>query len=109
MPRFEGKSLGRNRFSTPTKDRLKDKNPLIDYLNINSLRNKITDLRGIMKISYLHYLVLRETKLDESFSSAQLTAEGYEIRATCDREKYGGSNGICAKRAYMYMIKGMRD
>ena len=50
-------------------DRLKHrKNSLIiGYLNINSLRNKITDLRVIMKTLSLDYLILRETKIDESF------------------------------------------
>ena len=49
-------------------DRLKHrKKPLIGYLNINSLRNKITDLRVIMKTLYLDYLILGETKIDESF------------------------------------------
>ena len=45
-------------------DRLKHrKNPLIvAYYNINSLRNKITGLRVIMKTLSLDYLILSETK-----------------------------------------------
>ena len=72
-------------------DRLKHhKNPLIGYLNINSLRNKITDLRVIMTILSLDYLILSETKIDESFSTSQFNVEGYEIRARRGRDKFGG-------------------
>ena len=71
-------------------DRLKHrKNPLIGYLNINSLRNKITDLRVIRKTLSLHYLILSETKIDESFLTSQFNAEGYEIRARRGRDKFG--------------------
>ena len=44
------------------------KNPLIAYLNINSLRNKIIDLGDIMSYLSPDYLVLSETKLEDSFS-----------------------------------------
>ena len=66
------------------------KNPIIVYSNINSLRNKSTDLRVIQKFLSLHYFVLSETKLDESFPKAQLTVDGYEIRARRGINKYGG-------------------
>ena len=86
-------------------DRLKHrKNLLIGYLNINSLRNKITDLRVIMKTLSLDYLILSETKIDESFPTSQFNIEGYEIRARRDRDKFGGGGGsdrICTKRHYM--------
>ena len=72
-------------------DRLKHrKNPLIGYLNINSLRSKITDLRIIMKTLSLDYLILSETKIDESFPTSQFNVEAYEIRARHDRDKFGG-------------------
>ena len=66
------------------------KNRLIAYLKINSLRNKITDLGAI--ISYLSpdYLVLSETKLDDSFPLAQFSVPDYEIRDRRDRHKNGG-------------------
>ena len=47
----------------------------IGYLNINSLPNKITDVRIIFKD------FLSETKLDESFPAATFTLEGYKIRS----------------------------
>ena len=34
---------------------------------------------------------LGETKTDVSFRTAQFNIEGYEIRASRDRDKYGGS------------------
>ena len=94
-------------------DRLKHrKNLLIGYLNINSLRNKITDLRVIMKTLSLNYLILCETKIDESFPTSQFNIEGYEIRARRDRDKFGGGGliefvlrGIICKRLRDYKPK----
>ena len=65
-------------------------NPLIGYLNINSLRNKIADLQIFLQNIPLDYLVLRKTKLDESFPNAQFNLDSYEIRARRDRDKNGG-------------------
>ena len=48
------------------------KNPLINYLKINSLRNKITEIKFIMKALSLDYLILSETKIAESFQTANL-------------------------------------
>ena len=56
-------------------------NPFLGYLNINSLQNKVTDLRIIFTDLSLDYFVLSETKLDENFPTAQFTLEGYEIRS----------------------------
>ena len=72
-------------------DRVKfQNNPLLGYHNINSLQNKVTDLGIILKDLSLGYFILSETKLDESFSTAQFTLEGYKIRSKKDRDKYGG-------------------
>ena len=46
-------------------------NPLIRYLNLNSLRSKIVDLREIILELSLDSLVLSETKIDQSFPTAQ--------------------------------------
>ena len=63
-------------------DRLKFlHNPLIAYLDINSLRNKVIDLGEILKDLPLEYLVISETKLDESFPNYQFKLNGYEVRA----------------------------
>ena len=55
-------------------------NPLIGYLNINSLRNKIVDAREILTNFSPDYFVLAETKLDESFPTGQFYINNYEIR-----------------------------
>ena len=70
------------------------KNPLIGYLNINSVRNKIADLQIFIQNIPLYYLVL-DTKLDESFPNAQFNLGGYEIRARRDRDKNGESLSVC--------------
>ena len=71
--------------------RLKNlRNLLIGYLNINSLRNKIIDLREIISYLQLDYFVLSETKINDSFPSAQLDMSGYEIKARKDRAGMGG-------------------
>ena len=62
----------------------------IGYLNINSLRNKITDLREIISYLQLDYFVLSETKINDSFPSAQLDMSGYETKARKDRAGMGG-------------------
>ena len=43
-----------------------------------------------MKTFSLDCSILSETKIDESFTTAQFNVEGYEIRARHDRDKYGG-------------------
>ena len=71
-------------------DRLKLlRNPLIAFLNINSLKNKVIDLEEILKDLPLDYIVISETKLDESFPNSQCKLNGYEVRARRDRHKHG--------------------
>ena len=86
-------------------------NPLIGYLNINNLRNKIVNLREIILELLLDYLVLSETKIDQSFPTAQFYIKGYEVRARRDRDKHGGGliefvkNGFISKRFKEYETK----
>ena len=65
------------------------KNSLVGYLNINSLKNKTTDLRIILQDLKINYFVLSETKLDKSFPTSQFHLSGYKIRERKDRNKYG--------------------
>ena len=65
------------------------KNLLCRYPNINSLRNKMHDLRLITHDAPIDYFVISETKLDNSFPNAQLTINNYEIRERRDRDKHG--------------------
>ena len=80
------------------------KNLLIGYLNINSLRNKISDLRVLLVDLQLDYFVISETKLDDSFPSAQFVIQNYKIRARRDADGHGGGliefvkRGVICKR-----------
>ena len=55
-------------------------NPLIRYQNIYSLRNKIADAREVFEKHQLDYFVLSETRLNDSFLSAQFYIENFAIR-----------------------------
>ena len=73
------------------KPRLKyPRNPLIGYLTINFLRNKITDVRELIGRLQLDCFVISETKLDSSFLSAQFHIADHEIRNRWDGSKSGG-------------------
>ena len=66
------------------------RNPLIGYLTINSLRNKIIDIRELIGRLQLDYFVISETMLDPSFPSAQFHIGDYEIRDRRDGSKSEG-------------------
>ena len=78
------------------------------YLNINSLRKKIHDLRVIIHDVPLDYFVISETKLDNSFPNARLAISNNEIRESSDRDKGGGgliefvTRGLICKRFRKY-------
>ena len=65
-------------------------NVLIFYLNINSIRYKVVDLRTLLSKSLPHYFVPAEKKLGESFPNSQFVIDQYEIRTRRDRNKNGG-------------------
>ena len=76
---------------------------MIRYLNINSLWNKIIDLREVvLKHISLDYFNLSETKLDNSFPCAQFQISDYEIRARRDRNKYGSGLIEFVKEGLIY-------
>ena len=80
------------------------RNPLIGYLNINLLRNKIIDVREMIGRLQLDYFARSETKLGSSFPSAKLHIGEYEISNRRDRDKSGDGlikfvkKGIIGKR-----------
>ena len=95
---------GLNRLSKEHQNR-----PIIGYLNMNSLRYKINDLRKICRKTQIHVLCIDETKLDESFPDAQFHIEGYHYPAfRKDRNKNGSEKivyvkeGLIAKRILEY-------
>ena len=55
----------------------------MSYLNINSLRKKIINLREVEKFLELDYFVISETNIDESFSSQQFTMDN--LRPTLEK------------------------
>ena len=80
-------------------------NPNIAYLNINSLREKIVNLREICLKSSIDILCVDETKLDASYPNVQFHIEGYQFPPfRRDRNKHGGGkmvfvrNNIIAQR-----------
>ena len=73
------------------------KNLIIAYLDLNSLRNKINDLRILIENIPSDYFVLTETKLDNSFSAAQFHILKYEIGARRNQNNYGGGLSMFKK------------
>ena len=54
-------------------------NPIVGYLNINSLWNKIDDLREVCRKVQIDILCIDETKLDDSFPDSQFKINGYQF------------------------------
>ena len=77
----------------------------IGYLNINSLRNKVIEIREVMAKGALDIVCIDEIKLDESFPDFQFHMEDYPFPPfRRDRNSKSGSklvfvkNGLTAKR-----------
>ena len=62
---------------------------IIGHVNINSLRNKVEPIHGIMSNSLCDILTLTETKIDGSFPSAQFSVKNYALHRQ-DRNVHGG-------------------
>ena len=68
-----------------------DSNPIVAYLNINSLGEKINHLREICKESPIDILCVEETKIDSTYPDAQFKINDYQFPPfRRDRNKYGG-------------------
>ena len=63
------------------------KNVIFSYLNINSVRNKLTDL-DVLVSNFVDILSISETKLDSSFPDAQFKlskfAKPYGLDVSCN-------------------------
>ena len=74
--------------------------PFLAYLNINSLRNKIVDLKQVLTKVDLETLVIAETKLNESFPNSQFAVDGYyslgQFRR--NRNEHGGGLMLFVKQ-----------
>ena len=80
-------------------------NSFIAYLNINSLRYKIIDLRHTLSSAGLELVAISETKLSSEFPDPQFQIDGYQFPPLRKgRDKHGGGlmvfakNDIIAKR-----------
>ena len=80
-------------------------NPMIGYLNINHIGNKIINLRDICFKAPIDILCIDETKLDCSYPDSQFHIDGYQFPPfRKDRNKNGGGKivytreGIIVKR-----------
>ena len=86
-------------------------NPIIAYYNINSLRNKIIDIRYIMLRCLPDVFVMAETKLNYQFPNSQFLVENYyEPTRVDDTSESGGlieytRKGIINKRKTEFELK----
>ena len=65
--------------------------PIIGYLNLNVLKEKIICLRDIISTSKIDILSIDETKLDISFPGSQFRIDGYQFSLfRKDRDSKGG-------------------
>ena len=56
------------------------KNPFLCYLNINSLRYKIVDLKQILEQTGIEIIAVSETKLNEEFLDSQFLLMGIRFQ-----------------------------
>ena len=62
---------------------------IIGEINVNGIRNKIENL-SVMAMGNIDILVIIESKLDSSFTSAQFLIGGFSPPFRLDRDKHGG-------------------
>ena len=73
-----------------------DSNPIVVYLNINSLGKKINHLREIREEPAIDILCVDETRIDSSYPDAQFQINDYQfLPFRRDWNKYGG-NKLCS-------------
>ena len=66
------------------------KNIIFSYLNINSIRNKFDSVRAAI-VNYVDIFIAAETKINESFPTAQFAIDGFHKPLTLDATvKSGG-------------------
>ena len=76
-----------------------EKNPIIGYRNINSLRTKILSLKEILHKAPIDILCIDETKLDETFPDAQFMIENYQFPPfRRDRNNKGGGKMVLIRK-----------
>ena len=64
-------------------------NVIVATLNINSIRNKFDQLK-LLILGNIDILVVIETKLDETFETANFILDGFSEPFRRDRDSHGG-------------------
>ena len=89
-------------------------NLVLGYLNINSLKNKIINLREVVDKVLIDILCIDETKLDDTFPDAQFKINNYQYPPfRRDRNSKGGGKivyirqGLISKRLSKFESKGI--
>ena len=89
------------------------RNLLIGFLNIYSLRNKITDLRMIAERCLPDILLIEETKLNSDFKTDLFLINNYKSPMRLDRSEFGGGsmqytrNGIICNRVPTFEVSSL--
>ena len=77
-------------------------NPLIGYININSLKEKVIPLREVLSNAPIDVLCVDETKLDSSFPYHQFKIEGYQFPPfRRDRNSKGGGELVYLREEFI--------
>ena len=83
-------------------------NPLIGYININPLREKIVSLREILSKAPIDILYVDETKLGASFPDHQFKISGYQFPSLRrDRNSKGGGKKLFVREGFI--VKQMKN
>ena len=87
--------------------------PLIGFLNINSLRHKIVDLRIIVEKFLPDILVIEETKLNSEFKMETFLMNNYQTPMRRDRNEFGGGlmqyvrKGVVCSRVFLFEVASL--
>ena len=63
---------------------------IIDTLNTNFLSSKFDDLKVLIS-GLFDILIIKETKLDDTYQISQLHIDGYSMSHRLDRDRNGGA------------------
>ena len=66
----------------------KPKNVLISYLNVNSIKHKIDEIKTTLS-NFIDVLILAETKLDKSHPTSEFSMNGFRTPFRRDRNRFG--------------------
>ncbi len=87
--------------------------PIIGFLNINSIRYKIIDLRIIIERFLPDILVIEETKLSSEFNNNAFLINNYKAPMCHDRDEFGGGlmqyvrKGVVCNRVPSYEVSSL--